>query len=520
MSTSSSIHGDIPTSSVHGDSGSSEDGTVTPRKLPKQRGKPMLYYILASCAGWWPSLYPKLDILGIQGDQSVMMGCVVAEWHFVSLSDADASVDHQFFHAAAQHVKANVQGYIAYNIMRRIPVIPEIVADISIEGLLEISHGMEILDGESFRAVIARVSVEFELNQMPTPIQLSTALAKRVIDGLTDIVHIVAITAKICKKRLLRDRPSRNVVGRYMALQRDRRQPHRRVAFNLASQRLPKHPNAMAADEVIDWVGASKHLLNINAYWSCAKSYAALFARRSSETESGLMETLEKINLETLRQARVRTDVVSMLAFRRFWKSLEGTPVNIYLFVDGSPQRRGLELFASTMDVIFPGGHHMRKIFPYIAPVLGMDTLSKTAALLWQVFLLCGPCFHSMRRFCASVRSICSDMGTERNIYRHVDFLRDWFWFVGCKLNRDHMVDNDRLFPRALGQPGWKHLWDLLLRRALCSLSFFPDWLLRFKAAPCVSPSFWLKSFGLVFAHVNATNSRCGHCLVIFQTLL
>jgi hypothetical protein len=206
------------------------------------------------------------------------------------------------------------------------------------------------------------------------------------------------------------------------------------------------------------------------------------------------MDTLEKINLETLRQARVRTDVVSMLAFRRFWKSLEGAAVNIYLFVDGSPQRRGLELFASTMDVIFLGGHHMRKIFPYIAPVLGMDTLSKTTALLWQVFLLCGPCFHSIRRFCASVRSICSDMGTERNIYRHIDFLKDWFWYVGCKLNRNHIVDNARLFPRALGQPGWKHLWDLLLRRALCSLSFFPAWLLRFKVAPFVL----VHRFGLI----------------------
>jgi hypothetical protein len=454
----------------------------------------MLYFILASCAGWWPSLYPKLDVLGIQGDQSVMMGCVVAEWVFVSLTDADASVDHQFFHAAAQRVKANVQGYIAYIIMRRILVIPEIVADISMAGLWDISQGMEMIDGESFRAGIERVSAELGLNHMPTPIQLSPALAKRVIDGLTDIVHIVAITAKINHKRLLRDRPSRNVVRRYMALHRDRRQPHRRVAFNLAAQRLPKHPNAMPADEVIDWVGASKHLLNINAYWGCAASYAALFARRSSETERGLMDTLEKINLETLRQARVRTDVVSMLAFRRFWKSLEGTAVNIYLFVDGSPQRRGLELFASTMDVIFPGGHHMRKIFPYIAPVLGMDTLSKTTALLWQVFLLCGPCFHSIRRFCASVRSICSDMGTERNIYRHIDFLKDWFWYVGCKLNRNHIVDNARLFPRALGQPGWKHLWDLLLRRALCSLSFFPAWLLRFKVAPFVL----VHRFGLI----------------------
>jgi hypothetical protein len=204
-------------------------------------------------------------------------------------------------------------------------------------------------------------------------------------------------------------------------------------------------------------------------------------------------------------------------AFGRVWRARLLTSTSLWMDLHSDVAWSYLQ---AQWRFFLPGGHHMRKIFPYIAPVLGMDTLSKTAALLWQVFLLCGPCFHSMRRFCASVRSICSDMGTERNIYRHVDFLRDWFWFVGCKLNRDHMVDNDRLFPRALGQPGWKHLWDLLLRRALCSLSFFPDWLLRFKAAPCVSPSFWLKSFGLVFAHVNATNSRCGHCLVIFQTLL
>ena len=87
----------------------------------------------------------------------------------------------------------------------------------------------------------------------------------------------------------------------------------------------------------------------------------------------------------------------------------------LYLFADASPEWRGLNMYAATTD-IFCDDYHRRLLMPVIALGLGNgDTVGKVAALLWQLWLLFGPRFDIMRQLLSRVRSITSDMGTEKD---------------------------------------------------------------------------------------------------------
>lgn len=111
------------------------------------------------------------------------------------------------------------------------------------------------------------------------------------------------------------------------------------------------------------------------------------------------------------------------------------------------------------------------------------DALSKTVALLWQIWLMVGPSFSRVRQFCDRVRSITTDMGVERLIAGQPDCLVE---FYECWLKARLPADIDRgrkfLFPRAIEVGGWKHLFDNLIVRGLSSLDWFPGWLDKCKA--------------------------------------
>ena len=56
-----------------------------------------------------------------------------------------------------------------------------------------------------------------------------------------------------------------------------------------------------------------------------------------------------------------------------------------YLFTDGSPQWRGMELLVSTVDIMC-GAYYRRLLLPNIS--IGRDSLDvngKTSALFWQI---------------------------------------------------------------------------------------------------------------------------------------
>ena len=71
-------------------------------------------------------------------------------------------------------------------------------------------------------------------------------------------------------------------------------------------------------------------------------------------------------NYESLRRARVTLDGTCCRLFQLFWATLDPADVVIFVWIDSSPQWKGQELFAATMDLIIGGMDHfyMRVIFP------------------------------------------------------------------------------------------------------------------------------------------------------------
>lgn len=189
------------------------------------------------------------------------------------------------------------------------------------------------------------------------------------------------------------------------------------------------------------------------------------------------------VSRELLRLGRVKLDIVCMLMWRHFWRTLVAesfADISIHFWCDASPQVRGYELYAASLD-LFAGGVSRRVLLPVVAlPRYLMDAVGKAAALVWMIFLLAGPAFHSMQGFLTRVRSITTDQGTERKIADMPWFLDAWFELAGFQ-RPVQVPPSDWLFPRAMALPGWKHLWDLLIRRGLSSLRWFPGWLDTFK---------------------------------------
>eukprot|EP00959_Pyramimonas_sp_CCMP1952_P298860 6251128-Pyramimonas_sp.AAC.1 len=73
----------------------------------------------------------------------------------------------------------------------------------------------------------------------------------------------------------------------------------------------------------------------------------------------------------------------------------------------------------------------------------------------------------------ARVVSVTSDMGTGRLFGNAKDILPAFCKHVGVAVPRG-MPKQTRLSPYAVQAPGWTRIFDTLIRRALCSMDWFP----------------------------------------------
>ena len=234
----------------------------------------------------------------------------------------------------------------------------------------------------------------------------------------------------------------------------------------------------------MDWLSASVHIKDIRKAPEAATDFARIFSRGSSLSKEQLLSGMETMSYATLREARVRCDIASMMLWRKLVQHVMDThdpsSVHCYLYIDSSPQWRGFELLATSLE-IFDGSSYTRRLLLVVS--LDRNRLGiqgKAIALLWQLWLVCGPSFSALKFVTERVQAICSDMGTESGIANMVDILPAFFRMIapGMQTSSPH----ERLFGRALQVPGWRHLWDNILRRTLASLPWFASWLDSFKA--------------------------------------
>ena len=140
-----------------------------------------------------------------------------------------------------------------------------------------------------------------------------------------------------------------------------------------------------------------------------------------------------------------------------------------------------MELFASAADIFFGGSGYWRRLLPVISIMREqLSAVGKTVCLLYQISLMFGLSQAALLKLCSRVRSITTDMGTERLTVQSNGIIGAYLEHMGARL--DNFAEPQQLFPRALQIPGWKHMWDNVLRRSLSSVLWFPTFLRLFKA--------------------------------------
>ena len=95
--------------------------------------------------------------------------------------------------------------------------------------------------------------------------------------------------------------------------------------------------------------------------------------------------------------------------------------------------------------------------------------------MLWMLFLVVGPYQKRWIDVLSRVRSITTDLGTERKLAHMVDLAPEfWKWLGVDRVTIDRRV---WLFPNAVQAPGWSHVWDGLIRLGLNSLTWWPSFI-------------------------------------------
>lgn len=370
-------------------------------------------------------------------------------WHLAAPEDEPGSAAHRDLRAAAARATkaVKVHGYIEYPIKAfaaladpapppQAPPVsivtqmaPAAVSKVGGDTPAQVATALEFLRHWKSQGI----STDYQV------VRIAPEAAALVTDGQLKCLHSVAITARVNRQALLVEaQPSVLRLRRFTATLGTA------VAKALAPSPLrpPREEpglvrTAHSAQVILEWLGASSHVKDVRRISAATASFSRIFARGSGMGRERLLANLEKVGPETLRRARVRLDAVAMLLFRRLWRDQVRAAgvrqMNLYLFADASPQWRGLELYASTMEM-FDGTRVTRKLLPMVSLSKEfMDASGKTLALLWQLFLMFGPDFATMRQVCSRVRSITTDCGVERHIVDMPDCLGDFMWLVDAR---------------------------------------------------------------------------------------
>lgn len=287
----------------------------------------------------------------------------------------------------------------------------------------------------------------------------------------------MSIGSRICRKRLLLKKdPSNSIVNKL--LQSSCGSMVRKAASECHSKSHVTWPNQHSIDMIIHWLRSSCFIKQSQQLWQASRSFAKIFASSNHVSIQSVMGSTRKMNYQVLRAARVRIDFVACRLFRQLYRKLPSN-IGVFMFVDSSPQVVGQELFAASFELYDPDGRVVweRRLMPLLALMRDfLDAVGKAMAMLWLIWLLVGPRPDDVIQFCSQIRCLVTDMGTERLIARMVDMVPAFFEEV-FDYPRGSIPARPSMFPLCLQSPGWMHTWDIVLRRGLASMSFFPSFI-------------------------------------------
>jgi len=173
-----------------------------------------------------------------------------------------------------------------------------------------------------------------------------------------------------------------------------------------------------------------------------------------------------------------RVDAVDALLFRRrFRADFKFDNIDtIALYTDSSPVSSS-ELQGMVCDIKRKDGDHERVVLPGSTLCYGMtDSVSKTIALLWSIYILVGPWEENMKYFFSKVISATTDSGVEGLTIFMPDITHAFIRWVGGDSLADcsrHINPDERLLPFAVRVQGWGHSMGNVVKKVT---NLWLDW--------------------------------------------
>lgn len=313
-------------------------------------------------------------------------------------------------------------------------------------------------------------------------VAFAASIAAQVASGCSKCFHVVALTGKLNRKRLLADD---DMPKKKLRTLRDQLPQVEASGSIVVEKRWGGSQGVRSAHMMLMWLDISQDLKQQRAAEQSARKHARLFSARSGIPEERILADLEFVSGRLLVKSRFRADCVANILHRQWWAgvSASGQPISVHLFIDASPQWRGVELYATSLD-IFVQGRLFRRLAPLVS--LGKTQLGfegKLAGLLWQLYLLAGSSFAALQRLCSCVRSITTDLGTERLLSESAACIPA---FCATMFPAEPLpavgADDNFLFSRCMHIPGFRHMIDNIIQKALASLRAFPGFLVKLQS--------------------------------------
>lgn len=315
---------------------------------------------------------------------------------------------------------------------------------------------------------------------MPTgSVKLANPVAEEISSGSCQLLHVVALTGKLDRKRLLDegDAPKKRLRRMRAEL------PGAPAECQVVEKRWAGSEGVRDPDLMLNWLECSQDLKQQGLANTACLRFARLLSSRNGIPVERLLDNMEFASGRLLIKSRLRLDCTANLLHRQWWVSVcNASDLGVHIFCDASPQWRGIELFATTVD-FWVEGSLVRRLAPLVSlSKTQLDQHGKLGAMLWQLSLMAGPTSETLKRLCSAVRSITTDFGTERLLSDSKACLDPFF---ASWSGNDGQNANDRtlwLFETCVHMPGFRHMIDNLIQKGLSSMKSFLGFLSKLKA--------------------------------------
>ena len=392
-------------------------------------GKLVCFFILASTTGLWLNLCPLADAPtpDMPLEQDLVLGLVTGWWELVSHANMPEDeltrlMLHEIRGRRYQLAHRVSYGYLVYRIVEAIqlteplPVARHVGSAWLCDALA--AHTYRLIVGEVRGETVATWlrSVSRHTKGRMSLAKFAPWVAAYLLTGHTGLLHCVIVTMPFGRRHCIgKFAPTLDVLQSWV--QQAAPQP---LLAGIESGQWTRALHDPA--DILDWIDATQYIRNLQQTHECAESWSRIFGKYyPGVSAADLMAHVKLMSDDVLRKARVQLDCAAMLYFQAFFQTAVLDDINIILYVDGSPQHRGVEMFAASMDIImgtWPNIWWRRVLLPVVALArTQLDAIGKTIALLWQLTLVTGPALLPLvlRR----VRGILSDNGVERLILVH-----------------------------------------------------------------------------------------------------